>query len=242
MGWFREEARVAYLLAGAAVLAGGVYLLSKRRFGNMEQEANSDARGSEASPSGGSLAEKSSYYYAHKSSASEPKTLVGAQTIYNHKPLGEEEKKALERSSSPPGAGSAWNQAGTWEEKDFSKWAEGRLKELLPAIETGKGLVKFTEVSKVDDCHATVVLSRGKRKAMVEVESVTIKWKNDSGAKGSYTLKDVSSTDIDEMDGKCKVDKAGEGGDEAAVKKDVEGAIDRMRKAIEGLVEELRAK
>lgn len=241
MGWFREEARVAYLLAGAAVLAGGVYLLSKRRFGKMEQEANA-ASGGEASPSAGSLAEKSSYYYAHKSSSSEPKTLVGAQTIYNHKPLGEDEKKALERSSSPPGSGSAWNQAGTWEEKDFSKWAEGRLKELLPAIETAKGLVKFTEVSKVDDCHATVVMSRGKKKAMVEVESVTIKWKNDSGAKGSYTLKEVSSNDIDEMNGKCKVDKAGEGGDEAAVKKDVEESIGSMRKAVEGLVEELRAK
>lgn len=45
--------------------------------------------------------------------AAEPKTLVGAQTIYNHKPLGDEEKKALDRSSSPQ-EGSAWNQAGTW--------------------------------------------------------------------------------------------------------------------------------
>eukprot|EP00961_Rhodomonas_salina_P261866 3539285-Rhodomonas_salina.1 len=41
------------------------------------------------------LAEKSSYYYAHNSVSPEgPKTLVGAQTIYNHKPLGQDEVSA----------------------------------------------------------------------------------------------------------------------------------------------------
>jgi len=40
------------------------------------------------------------------------------------------------------GAASAWNAAGTtWEDKDVSKWAEGRLRELLGAAAVGYGWV-----------------------------------------------------------------------------------------------------
>lgn len=98
------------------------------------------------------------------------------------------------------------------------------------------------QVSKVEECHATVVMSRGKKKALVEVEKVELKWKNVSGAKGTLELKELSSTDIDEMTGKCKVAKAGEGGDAKAIEKDVEGTMDKIREVVMGLVEELRAK
>ena len=61
-----------------------------------------------------------------------PKTLVGATEIYKHKPLDADEIKKLEKenSCSEETGGSAWNKGGTWEEKDFSKWAEGRVKEV----------------------------------------------------------------------------------------------------------------
>ena len=35
---------------------------------------------------------------------------------------------------SPANAASAWNAAGTWEERDVTQWASGRLRELLSAI------------------------------------------------------------------------------------------------------------
>jgi len=61
-----------------------------------------------------------------------PKTLVGATEIYKHKPLGADEIKQMERdnSFSEETGSSAWNKGGTWEEKDFSKWAEARIKEV----------------------------------------------------------------------------------------------------------------
>ncbi len=65
-----------------------------------------------------------------------PKTLVGATEIYKHKPLGADEIKQMERdnSFSEETGSSAWNKGGTWEEKDFSKWAEARIKEVLPLM------------------------------------------------------------------------------------------------------------
>jgi hypothetical protein len=91
-----------------------------------------------------------------------PKTLVGATEIYKHKALDAEQLKQLERENSAGQdlGGSAWNKGGTWEEKDFSKWAEARIKELFPSVETGAKLLMFSEPSAVDDCHATVVISR----------------------------------------------------------------------------------
>jgi hypothetical protein len=65
-----------------------------------------------------------------------PKTLVGATEIYKHKPLGADEIAQIERDSSfsEETGSSAWNKGGTWEEKDYSKWAEARIKEVLLSI------------------------------------------------------------------------------------------------------------
>ena len=65
-----------------------------------------------------------------------PKTLVGATEIYKHKPLGADEIAQIERDSSfsEETGSSAWNKGGTWEEKDYSKWAEARIKEVMLSI------------------------------------------------------------------------------------------------------------
>eukprot|EP00960_Hanusia_phi_P004378 127937-Hanusia_phi.AAC.4 len=113
------------------------------------------------------LAEKSSYYYAHNQVRSDsPKTLVGATEIYNHKALDAEQVAQLEKQASQTlesgqiqnqvrsassytdlrEGHSSWNKGGTWEEKDYTKWAEQRLKELLPKINSPKGLITFKDV------------------------------------------------------------------------------------------------
>mmetsp|Transcript_4694 Transcript_4694/g.11403 ORF Transcript_4694/g.11403 Transcript_4694/m.11403 type:complete len:193 (-) Transcript_4694:341-919(-) len=181
--------------------------------------------------------------YGIEQNASAPKTLVGAQTIYNHKPLDEDEKKKLEGGNGTPTEGaSAWNKAGTWEEKDFSKWASERLKEALVEIKPAGGLATFSAVSTVDECHASVVHTRGKKKAILEVDKIKVTFKTEAGGKGSLTLTEVSSTDLDDMVVKAKVDKAGEGGDEKAIAKAVESTRKEIEGVINALVEELRAK
>lgn len=61
---------------------------------------------------------------------------MGATEIYKHKPLGADEIAQIERDSSfsEETGSSAWNKGGTWEEKDYSKWAEARIKEVMLSI------------------------------------------------------------------------------------------------------------
>ena len=47
-------------------------------------------------------------------------------------------------SASDVAGSSVWNKGGTWEEKDFSKWAEGRLKEIFPELDTPTKLIVFS--------------------------------------------------------------------------------------------------
>lgn len=64
--------------------------------------------------------------------------------------LTEEEAQALEqqqRQASSAGA-SAWNNAGTFEERSAAEWAKQRLKELLPgASNSGVSVSAVTSVS-----------------------------------------------------------------------------------------------
>jgi len=148
------------------------------------------------------LSEKSSYYYAHSSVSPEgPKTLVGAQTIYNHKPLNQDEVQKLQVKRMDSEGESAWNQGGTWEEKDFSKMAEKALKEELKQLATPKNRATFKEVSAVEECHCGVIFSRGKKKQFLEVEKLEIKWTATEGAgKGKLEVTELSSAgDADDL-------------------------------------------
>jgi hypothetical protein len=71
------------------------------------------------------LKKTSSYRYWVRSSSA-PKTAP--------RPLTAEELKAHNNGNSNT-VGSKWNQAGTWEEKSLSTWANGRVRELLPTVE-----------------------------------------------------------------------------------------------------------
>jgi len=158
------------------------------------------------------LAAKSGYYYAHNTvSPDGPKTLVGATEIYKHKALDADQIKKLERENSANQdlGSSAWNKGGTWEEKDFSKFAEARIKELFPALETPTKLIEFSEPSAVDDCHATVVISRGKKKPLCEVEKIKVPWKTADGvSKGKLEITEISTNDLDDMQLKYTFDKS----------------------------------
>ena len=71
-------------------------------------------------------------------------TKDGKTTSFFHRDIDDEAKKLIgsiapKKITTPvepkvapaSGAGSAWNNGGTYEEKNMDKWAKGRLKELL---------------------------------------------------------------------------------------------------------------
>ena len=73
------------------------------------------------------------------------------------------------RCSPPPGS--------TWEERDHSEWAAGRLKALLAEARASVGslTVGVSEVTKLEG-HANVVVVRGRPRYGFDYEAVTLTW------------------------------------------------------------------
>lgn len=101
---------------------------------------------------------------------------------------------------------SAWNKAGTWEERDVSSWAEETLKAALLTAEYilpdgspspgARGVV--SKVSKIDG-HASFATVRGKKRYIYEF-GVTLDWVLTLGddhtktCHGSMTFPDIDGT------------------------------------------------
>ncbi|CAA3021855.1 uncharacterized protein LOC111366082 [Olea europaea subsp. europaea] len=72
----------------------------------------------------------------------------------------------LPNQSNPTHLGSAWNRAGTWEEKSLNKWASDRIKELVVSV----GALEFSggraEIAEVTRCtgDAFLVTVRNKKR------------------------------------------------------------------------------
>ena len=118
------------------------------------------------------------------------KTADGRTTSYFNREISEEERAMLQQASGPrlmqpseeaprllPSASpssstsasaSAWNQAGTWEEKDTSEWCrkclKGKVRKAAAAASPSSGY--SVRVTKVKDLggDASVVLTRGKKR------------------------------------------------------------------------------
>lgn len=86
----------------------------------------------------------------------------------------------LSNQSNTTHLGSAWNGAGTWEEKSLNKWATDRIKELLVSM----GMLEFSggraEVSEVTKCSgdAFLVTVRNKKRVGYTYE-LTLKVKGE---------------------------------------------------------------
>jgi Activator of Hsp90 ATPase, N-terminal/Tetratricopeptide repeat len=98
---------------------------------------------------------------------------------------------------------SAWNQAGTWEEKDVSKWATEQLKQAvlqtsfaLPASSPApNALVTVSQVTKLEG-HASVAVARGKTRYIYEY-ALTLEWQVQATENGLDCRGKVSIPDID---------------------------------------------
>lgn len=158
------------------------------------------------------------------------KTKDGRVTSYFTRELSEEEKRAYDTapkrlnevsntapsrlaiageaqlSSSELKGRSAWNLAGTWEEKDTSAWCTGQLQKRLEdsgfhSLADEDFDVSVVKVEKLDG-HASVAIAGGKKRYIFEYEaSLEYEIKSESDrvvASGVAQLPDISSTHLDD--------------------------------------------
>jgi hypothetical protein len=80
-------------------------------------------------------------------------------------------------SASPATGQSAWNAAGTWEEKDCTKWSKDQIKSVLKPV-FGRSSGDSISVSKVKDVEgeASITVVRGKKKYIYDM-SLTLELK-----------------------------------------------------------------
>ena len=145
------------------------------------------------------------------------KIVNGKKTSYFHNELSEEAKRLIgdiapkkiesapsapvEASESNKGT-SAWNKAGTWEERDVAAWAKDSLKEqlekviyTLPASSPAPSAVVKMTKAKVSG-HASVAVVRGKKRFIYEM-SVDLEWSfshESNDANGKISFPDIDGT------------------------------------------------
>ena len=154
-------------------------------------------------------------------------TSGGVKLPYFHRTLSEEETNLIGDISPKPidpkavvtrtNSGSAWNSAGTWEEKNCSEKAKDMIKSLLnamPPISKDGYEVTCEEVTEVTG-HANIVNSRGKPRYLFEFESIKIKFEaynasSSSSYKGNLCLVDASNDQISDDEVELDVDWDGD--------------------------------
>lgn len=144
------------------------------------------------------------------------KIVNGKKTSYFHNELTDEARaligdiapKKLESTPTTPATpapsgASAWNKAGTWEEKNCTKWATESLKKqvmqttftLPESCPTPGALVTVTDVKKIDG-HASVARARGKTRYIYEY-LIKLDWElsgGDLNCSGSLAIPDIDGT------------------------------------------------
>jgi activator of HSP90 ATPase len=108
------------------------------------------------------------------------------------------ESTSLQRSDSTSSSTSvsAWNAAGTWEERNYDDYAKQRIQNLLKVIKLNESGVSLS-VDKVDNIHgdATVSLVRGKKRYIYDF-SLDLHWQasiNSEKYMGVLNVTDISA-------------------------------------------------
>lgn len=186
------------------------------------------------------------YWHAQANSGSAPKATP--------KKLSAEEAAALDGQGN--GAASAWNQAGTWEERNWTKWWTDALTEAVVGLEAplakGAGAVRVSGVGKCTG-DASVVVVRGKPRHGFDFE-VELKWTADVAQPPSTDTKEVKGTlkiaevskdtvDDDELVGSVELEnkkKAGTGDAARAAQAGAIGMLPEIRKRLVALDRRMR--
>ncbi|KAL0735061.1 hypothetical protein Bca4012_011271 [Brassica carinata] len=121
-------------------------------------------------------------------------------------------------ASNAPALGSLWNQAGTWEEKNLTKWATDRLKiVLLQELLVSVGSLQFSsgkaEIKDVSRCvgDAFLVTVRNKKRVGYTYElslKVQGEWsveEDTKKVKGSLDIPEFSFGELDDLEVNVKL-------------------------------------
>lgn len=148
------------------------------------------------------------------------KTADGRTTSYFNRELTEDAKQKIgdiapkrlsEMSSSTPVSGSlksegasAWNQAGTWEEKDTTTWCTTQLRKRLEATSVNDAMDADIVSVEVLTGDASVAIAGGKRRYIFDYHAKLKYEIKDSDEKlvasGVVGLPDICSTSHEELD------------------------------------------
>jgi len=137
--------------------------------------------------------------YFNRELSEEEKQLIGDITPKKIEPGAPAQSMSPQRLASPSAGGSAWNQAGTWEEKNVTEWAADNLTLLLRITEhtlppSHSGKITITSVQKVEG-DATVSMIRGKKKYLYDLNT-SVRWKleaDDVEASGDLVISEISA-------------------------------------------------
>lgn len=193
-------------------------------------------------------------------------TADGRRTTFFNNELTEEDKKLIgdiapKKIQAPvkmdvTEGNSDWNQAGTFEEKSLTKWAKGRLEELLvglsfevPNMPDLECSVWTTGVSEVKG-DVSVTRARGKTKHIFDLQ-IKIEWNMpvwEGLAKGTIHLPDVSGDTVDEGDIEFNVEvnkltpSSAKDLIDAYVKREDQGIMPLLRQKLTEFTAEVRTK
>lgn len=147
--------------------------------------------------------------------------------------------------------GSAWNQAGTWEEKSLNKWATDRIKDLLVSmgsLEFSGGKAEIAEVSRCSG-DAFLVIVRNKKRVGYTYE-LTLKVKGEwhiegekKKMKGHIDVPEFSFGELDDLQIQVKLneDKDIPAQDKRRINQDLSLFLQPLREKLLQFEEELRA-
>ncbi|KAL0338818.1 UNVERIFIED_CONTAM: hypothetical protein Sangu_1403900 [Sesamum angustifolium] len=148
--------------------------------------------------------------------------------------------------------GSAWNRAGTWEEKNLNKWATDRIKELLASV----GSLEFSggkaEIAEVTRCSgdAFLVTVRNKKRVGYTYE-LTLQVKGEwhiggekKKVKGHIDVAEFSFGELDDLQIQVKLneDKDVVAQDKQRIIQDLKSFLHPLKEKLLQFEEELKAR
>ncbi|PIN03602.1 hypothetical protein CDL12_23872 [Handroanthus impetiginosus] len=148
--------------------------------------------------------------------------------------------------------GSAWNRAGTWEEKNLNKWASERIKELLESMDSLEFSGGKAEIAEVTRCSgdAFLVTVRNKKRVGYTYE-LTLEVKGEwhiGGEKqelrGYIDVAEFSFGELDDLQIQVKLtdDKDVAEQDKLQIKQDLKLFLQPLREKLLKFEEELKAR
>jgi activator of HSP90 ATPase len=141
--------------------------------------------------------------YFNRELSAEDKSLLGDNAPKPIRAASASPSPALEQQPQQQQAGqSAWNAAGTWEEKDCSAWAKDRLKSILQSLssKSGSDNISVTKVKDVEG-EASITVVRGKKKYIYDY-SLNMELKGTAGGSsftGELNVQDITGENAHEV-------------------------------------------